>query len=799
MADNSSGAIPPSPAADPAAGQSGSLQNVTQYLNQIGVNASAATNVLQSIQSKISSLTTDVPTTVGGYLQNVTDRLQASGISFKPANNVLDNYSTYTYHIKFCVTSDDYSLSVDGLDKWQNVPKEVIAESGVTDGFNIKNFEIDNICSPQQRIGIATQIGWKMTIAEPYGLSLVDRLYTLGRTLGVANHLKCKYFIELWFLGIKDDGTPAEPVKHKLWRVVINEMNVDNNESGSTYSIEGIIDNTMGHGNELSIVPNTVVVKEVETFQQFWQSFKDQLNEQMRTLDYDNSSKRVEYDFVLPNSWKNWKFTRTSSDNSRQSGFDFTNPNKPTITITRGSDIQKVLITVMSMTQEGRNFTLGPSGTSSATGKSSSQAVSQGLALIPHLQSKVEFVGYNYLYNDYVRKVTFYFNEYPTTRSYLDRQFIDNSEQPDVQKARLKNFVDDARLIKAYYYTFTGLNTDILKFDIKFDPYWSAVQPPFDGYNNSTTWDLPPQVNGQSVPQNILNQFNKATRDYSDALNDVNKLKNLDKKDQKEDYQNNLQAANDRLVAAQTTLQTFKGINTADYEIRFGNSSPGEQSLEGIIIKNKDLLNDPKIREDIASRAAYKITRKSIIGDRYLESIRPQDVKANPLPISTVVSRSPTQQNNSPGGIGQNDPMSTQSSKSQPKTRGLLAASLDNVMSSQFLEIELEIRGDPYWMGFDNIEGAKFLDPNIKPTLGQRRASAGFANGECAFLLFFRTGEEPNEDTGFVEFNTTSWAFNGLYVVIEVTNHFKDGQFTQTLKAIKDSSMYSAWRGVQQK
>jgi hypothetical protein len=54
------------------------------------------------------------------------------------------------------------------------------------------------------------------------------------------------------------------------------------------------------------------------------------------------------------------------------------------------------------------------------------------------------------------------------------------------------------------------------------------------------------------------------------------------------------------------------------------------------------------------------------------------------------------------------------------------------------------------------------------------------------FILWFRTGENYNENTGLMQFDTASDFYNGAYGVTEVTNSFKQGSFTQTLTAYKD-------------
>jgi hypothetical protein len=63
---------------------------------------------------------------------------------------------------------------------------------------------------------------------------------------------------------------------------------------------------------------------------------------------------------------------------------------------------------------------------------------------------------------------------------------------------------------------------------------------------------------------------------------------------------------------------------------------------------------------------------------------------------------------------------------------------------------------------------------------------AWFYSGENGFILSFRTGEAPNENTGLMQFDSSSVAFDGLYGVREIVSSFRDGKFSQMLKAMRD-------------
>ena len=122
---------------------------------------------------------------------------------------------------------------------------------------------------------------------------------------------------------------------------------------------------------------------------------------------------------------------------------------------------------------------------------------------------------------------------------------------------------------------------------------------------------------------------------------------------------------------------------------------------------------------------------------------------------------------------------------SMPRTRGLVAAILNDVTSSPyFVQVELEIRGDPYWLGLGNVlENAYIASQATAPPSN----AAWFYSGDTGFMLTFRTGEAPNENTGYMDFSNTSVAFMGLYAATNIRSTFRDGKFTQTIKAVRDA------------
>ena len=100
------------------------------------------------------------------------------------------------------------------------------------------------------------------------------------------------------------------------------------------------------------------------------------------------------------------------------------------------------------------------------------------------------------------------------------------------------------------------------------------------------------------------------------------------------------------------------------------------------------------------------------------------------------------------------------------------------------ITVDLEINGDPYWLmdaGLGNYLGLS--NPiNSAITL---EGSCNPVGGMVTTVLNFRTPMDYDGKDGFVKYPLGGFLpiamFSGVYRTIYVTNHFKNGKFTQTL------------------
>ena len=103
---------------------------------------------------------------------------------------------------------------------------------------------------------------------------------------------------------------------------------------------------------------------------------------------------------------------------------------------------------------------------------------------------------------------------------------------------------------------------------------------------------------------------------------------------------------------------------------------------------------------------------------------------------------------------------------------------------ANLLRIELEIRGDPFWIGETDLEirNRQRANKARDPGTGQ---FANYLRGESSFFLTFKTPSTYNENTGFIDLKESA-TFAGVYNIVRVEHIFSEGKFTQTLSAIRD-------------
>lgn len=158
----------------------------------------------------------------------------------------------------------------------------------------------------------------------------------------------------------------------------------------------------------------------------------------------------------------------------------------------------------------------------------------------------------------------------------------------------------------------------------------------------------------------------------------------------------------------------------------------------------------------------------------FIEDITDQQIINNTLPISFKYGST---------GIAQESGVTIadgQFHRDQSVT-GAILSQVQSAVTGNLLQLTLEIRGDPYWLGQTNLDRALVLRSGA-PTYSKDNAPDWASSKELIFVTF-RYPLTVGDD--FVPVLRQSQSFNGLYMVYHIKHVFADGAFKQIIQAVR--------------
>jgi hypothetical protein len=690
-------------------------------------NNNGGTTVNQSTGQMIQTSAAQQAGTNGQNFAQQTN--QGGSLNINQLENPLNIYANYTYHIRFSLTNESDANNQDGTyGTFNGTSKTIIAESGVTAAFNITNFEFVNACAPGPKHLNTTNTTWSMTIVEPYGLSLIQRIIS---TQKVQIWHRAPYFIEVWFNGYNVDGTLMAPTLfYTLYRVLIMDIGIKTTEGGSTYELSGVFDGDIGHSNEISIPQAKFQINTGSgNLYSFFTNFATQLNKQASTINFgldstaqsgsqqsqqpNVTSALIAYDFNLPTSMWNWKFNTALLDEKSQRSVDMIitpeGAGITTISIGKGASIENIINAVLATCPDVFTNWIG-------TNADQNPIIQTGLSIWAMIHSQIILGDINDDRNDYNRAVIYNIIPHQSIIVPTPPNIVNALQGSEAQSKKFNTLSSSGALVKVYNYIYTGLNTEVINLDINIDTHFQLSQP-------------------QWLALNTYHNFTQGPL-----------------------YAN----------------------------------SPADQVAQTGQLTAKKSANSPNTQSGGGSGSGS--------GTTYLEDIQ-LDSNQSVFTLVTRPSNLPTAQKTDVLSDATKAP-NVQSSDQIPDARPYAGDYLQNLFSNNpsFMNVDIEIRGDPYWMGNGNVVDTNSLQ-NSNGTFTPASSASGdqrapFLFSSTMFILSFRTGENYNTSTGLMQFDNTSFVYNGAYSVYEVTNTFKNGSFTQKLSSYKDIFSQSATSAV---
>ena len=711
--------------------------------------------------------------------------------------NPLNVYANYTYHVKFSMVDATQAYTVDSKTNLSSLNQIIIAESGATAAFNVTKFNIVNTVSPGFKHQNQNLMTWKMTITEPYGLTMPDYILAAAKQLNIKNASRFPFFIEVWFNGYDENGNiSSDKVAYKSWRVMMLDMALTAGHVGTTYDLNGVADGNIGSTNQVALTPATVIVDGIKTVKQGIDKLAESLNKAQSSAENKKSSVNITYKIEIPKEIESWQLESTTSDADSQKNGSFNGVNSTKngneMPINRGQDIGKFVTYLVSKCgAKADAYLYGTNGMDSTPSSDKN-----GLGTVLQVFTQLKLGNYNNMMNDYDKEITYKILPFSTPRIVADPVMAQKQEELPIQQQKVKYLKEANLLKKRYEYIYTGKNTEVIKFDIHIENFWAISLPTYLGASSYGQHTQGAVVDAESVgfrenkgygglyklSEEIsarVQELDKQIKSAAGGASSGNLLSNLSAAQNAISQLSNMSTSIQNL--AQGKLNTVSQLNAAASSI--GKlallSSPDVTSFDSGIANNlNSLLSKVKQAEaQINPAANYR-------GGRYLEDIKSGIENDDPIKVAFFVDNEPSGQNGTTGGSEAKASASAVSKAGgMPPSASKMGTTMQNLYDqNQMLEIELEIRGDPWWIGMSNLEENDYAGTNKSGPTDQ----ADFLKGENMFVLSFKTGSNYDEATGMMKFNSSSNYFNGTYAVMEVENRFENGSFTQVLKAYKE-------------
>lgn len=615
--------------------------------------------------------------------------------------NELDKFDNTTYHFRLYISREmpTPTLLPNNKTVWpESNPQSILLAETASTRVAIDDVAITTLAcaSTETKTSVSKKIEFQLH--EASSVKFFDNLAAAARKLGVKQFTMATYYFELSFKG-RDPITsmPINPdgsifAKKWIWPMFITSINTNITASGATYNVTALPTDQIAYTDSLGILSKDFVAEGVKTAQDVMNKMAEEynnpkaaaLNPPNKQEDEDTQGKNVEHANLRKNNFLEFDFSQMKqsdlelmtkkelinrsdlSDNIKQ-----TKDDTLTLTFAKGTSYVDIIDITMSITRKAH--TIAKESKEAQKAKANGEPVANDNFIVKNLYRIEARTAPRYneqLSNstgDYPKHIKYYVLDY----KYPSVRDASNDDKDPTLLAEVRK-----NIRKAYFYNFTGLNSQVIDFDIQFNFAFQFPIPEAAGIDR----------------------------------NDANTI----------------------------TQNASKQTGNPDY---FSKNS-GIKALPALVAPE-------------------------------LESI----------PGSGVISYGTIDSNrlDSSGGDGPPD-----NSRTFFNTLLSQAYMQGSGYGGDLLEVEMKIKGDPFWLGpaypvsITSIDRLAYEPPIIGTQLN-------IGDMPPMFLIQVLVPDEADQDTGIVRDSArrNNETIGGLYHVREIEQNFTNGEFNQVLKAFR--------------
>lgn len=669
-------------------------------------------------------------------------------------DNPLSAFEQVAYHFRLYTASNP-----DGSGN-----QIVLAETGVT-GFNIRDVEIKGIVGPNFTTRSTNATEFTITITEPVGTSFLDALYLAATKNMIENYSKYIYYLELSFKGYRDGQIKTNLLENLsgggkwTWPLQITTMDVQLDTGGGTYVIKAIAYYESVFDPKEELTTKETITVEAETVGEFFDNLGRIMTEKTVT-NYGTNLYTFTFQVHAGRDGKDpaqFKLMPKDPDtsNPRIRSFRQEDGGKVAGQIIMGTPIPDIVDTVFANCEEAQGVARnGPNGgdpESLAAGETRERVVYR-------VYPDARITGFDRQTQKYTKSVTYHIHPFVTTKPVLVAEETAANSQQQLNAIRQRK-----GLVKKYEYIYTGLNTEVLQFDLRYNFAWTAQLPRLHGYrysNDATGWfarwnetvhsnldTYDVRLGGGTVEGTTGATGGKLADSVASASGVIGAMKGT------------------LLQPLATPLAGIVGGVAATSAV-VGNI--GEQ-IDALKSFGSDLRQRAIGAQARVARASEIETVPSATGVTYAEDLLSGGGAV--VPVAFTQTQDDARMNAGTGFASDWD--------RGKSIYGIILDQLYGPMATELMTVNLEIRGDPYWFGPSGMEYLQIAALMPESTFDRPDWRAG----EHGFLINIRYPFKVGDD-GTPQIRQQD-VFSGLYMCTTVLHKFSNGEFRQTLNAYR--------------
>ena len=641
-----------------------------------------------------------------------------NGVQFK--DNVLNAYRSYSYHLTLTMINPlNIDMYMDDAGAIKAEDQVTIAQTGTTTLLNIDGLDLQVTMSfgSGARDGLGAR--GQFIISEPVTFNFYKFLHLSAQNLGVKVLTQAQYVLTVRF---QSDAAETQYDKNQTvysWPIKITSIDSSYGSSGEgSQHICNFIEVGFADLQNSLQLHKGITIDDCKTFGEAIKALEKKLYEQEFDDIQSASPSRgvtdvykiaINYPALADSKWIQEKYQKL--DRGPHAGAKVFL--EPKFTFKAGISVSNVIKTLWQATKINEKIVNDISAQKAGEKKAAKRAERRG----EKKQAKRSYRLTYYTLNTNIKSTMFddSRNDYALFWDIKLDPYTVMDHRNDTRKEKeadsIKNIEEKNKtghLNKFYRYQFTGLNTDVLNLDLKFNTLYYIASPPYDG--------LLATSGGTSQTAQTLSpeKKSKAGVGTDGAIKVIVRNPPGSK-------------ANLGMGSLQANKETFQVLTV----------EPTARQYRA-----------PK--EDLPQKFAESFTTKNVLSDALTRNTG-----------TFLTSRGQDEDN--------------QTSMTQKSNYQLM--NLENVVD--LVNIEMEIRGDPYWFG----RPRKISNAKVKAF---ENTYPDYFKGAAYFLLDTRFGEEYSED-GLIHTDQLD-IFAGLYQVVTVTSQMQGGIFKQYLKSIRHMS-----------